>query len=197
MKVGIILVLVCVAGADSDVVRDFLEVLKVQFENAWIGFKNFIKRPPRSKRIHEHVSRTSSTSTDFWWSSTTSKFLTKKTTYQTKLPQTVRTRSMATATPIIDEIMTIQNTMPPDMLYYFQRPRHKQVLLPFFPSPKWRTRDHWNQMQQSKADFFLWRDEFSGGGGAGRSFALADEDVTTAQQLDQPTDEGIGVMMFI
>ncbi|XP_063381234.1 uncharacterized protein LOC134667744 [Cydia fagiglandana] len=194
MKVGILVVLVCVVGAESN----FLDDLVVHLENAWIGFKNFIKRPPRSKRIHEHGSTTASTSTTFgWFSTSTSTVLTKTTTYQTELPQIVETRSIPTTTPAMTEIITAQNTMPPDMLYYFQRPKHKQVLLPFFPTPKWRTRDHWNwnRIQQQNSDFLFWRDE-SLGGRAERGFA-GDDDVTTAQQLNQPTDEGIGVMMFI
>ncbi|XP_063619102.1 uncharacterized protein LOC134791912 [Cydia splendana] len=194
MKVGIIVVLVCVVGAESN----FLDDLLVHLENAWIGFKNFIKRPPRSTRIHGHVSTTASTSTTFgWFSTSTSTILTKMTTYPTEVPQAVETRSVTTTTPAMTEIITVQNTMPPDMLYYFQRPRHKQVLLPFFPTPKWRTRDQWNwhQIQQQNSDSLFWRDEFLGGR-AERSFA-GDDDVTTAQQLDETADEGIGVMMFI
>ncbi|XP_047995300.1 uncharacterized protein LOC125233358 isoform X2 [Leguminivora glycinivorella] len=171
MKLSIVVMLVCLAGAEANFAQHFFDKILEQLEYGWNSFINFMKRPSRSRRTHA------------------------KATTNKNLPKTVK-NSFTTSTttspkPPLDEIV---QTTSPEMIHYFQRSRHQRVLLPFFPRPKWRM-DRWNQIQESP-DIMPWRDQFPGGS-AGRPFAFVDEDVTTTKEFDQHADDGIGVMMFV
>ncbi|XP_047995299.1 uncharacterized protein LOC125233358 isoform X1 [Leguminivora glycinivorella] len=193
MKLSIVVMLVCLAGAEANFAQHFFDKILEQLEYGWNSFINFMKRPSRSRRTH--APETTETTADYWWSTTISSTIITKATTNKNLPKTVK-NSFTTSTttspkPPLDEIV---QTTSPEMIHYFQRSRHQRVLLPFFPRPKWRM-DRWNQIQESP-DIMPWRDQFPGGS-AGRPFAFVDEDVTTTKEFDQHADDGIGVMMFV